>query len=284
MTRLIFGTGDYRYEVVQPFGVLPPGMEFGVTSHVGVDSQGRMYVTQRKDPPVLVFDPQGEYLGGWGQDILADAHGLFITPDDELLVVDRNAHQVLKLSLDGTLLLRIGGGSPSWGAPFNHPADVALGPGGDIYVADGYGNSCVHVFSAEGKHLRSWGRPGTGTGEFSTPHGIWVDPQGQVYVADRENSRIQIFDGEGGPITQWRKGLYHPMDIWMDADGMVYISEQHPRFTVLTPDGTVVSRGKAPDVGHGLWGDAKGDLYMTGSFPGAAGGFRGVIKFVRQPD
>ena len=67
MTRLIFGTGDYRYEVVQPFGVLPPGMEFGVTSHVGIDSQGRMYVTQRKDPPVLVFDPQGEYLGGGGR-------------------------------------------------------------------------------------------------------------------------------------------------------------------------------------------------------------------------
>ena len=216
MTRLIFGTGDYRYEVVQPFGVLPEGMEFGVTSHVGVDSQGRMYVTQRKDPPVLVFDPQGEYLGGWGQDILADPYGLFVTADDELFIADRATHEVLKLTLDGKVLLRIGGGAPNWGAPFNHPADVAVGPGGDIYVADGFGNSCVHVFDGEGKHLRSWGRPGTGPGEFSTPHGIWVDPQGQVLVADRENSRIQIFDAEGGIITQWRKGLYHPMDIWMD--------------------------------------------------------------------
>jgi DNA-binding beta-propeller fold protein YncE len=280
--KLIFGTGQFRYEVIQPFGVLPTGMEFGSTSHVAIDSNGRMFVTQKGDPPILVFDANGDYIEGWGKDLLVDAHGLFITSTDDVLVADRDAHKVHKFDSSGHLLLTLGDGKPSWLQPFNHPADVAQGVNGDIFVADGYGNSSVHVFSPEGEHLRSWGNPGSGPGEFSSPHGIWVDQYNQVYVADLQNSRIQIFNTDGDLITQWGKGLYHPMDIWIDAQGMVYISEQHPRFTITTPDGTVVSRGKAPDVGHGLWGDAHGNLYMTGSFPGAAGGYRGVVKFIRQ--
>ena len=282
MGKLIFGTGQFRYEVIQPFGLLPHGMEFGSTSHVALDSIGRMFVTQQGDPPILVFDKDGNYLEGWGKDFLLDAHGLFITPTDDVLVVDRDAHKVYKFDSAGNLQMTLGTGKPSWLQPFNHPSDVAQSPRGEIFVADGYGNSSVHVFSAEGKHLRSWGKPGCEPGAFSTPHGIWVDQDSKVYVADLQNSRVQIFSEDGDFITEWGKGLYHPMDIWIDSDGTVYISEQHPRFTITTPEGTVVSRGKAPDVGHGIWGDPDGNLYMTGSFPGAAGGYRGVIKFIRQ--
>ena len=107
-------------------------------------------------------------------------------------------------------------GRPSLQAPFNHPADVAVSPAGEIYVADGYGNSSVHRFSVEGEHLGSWGAPGAGRGEFTTPHGIWVDAQDRVLVADRENNRVQLFSPEGDYYGEWRD-LYHPMDIYVDA-------------------------------------------------------------------
>ena len=282
MTRLLFGTGDYVYEVVQPFGKLPAGMEWGVISRVAVDSQGRVYVSRMADPPILVFDSDGNYLTGWGGDSLIDPHGMLFTSNDELIVCDRDAHQVLKLNLEGEVLLRIGSRSQAhWQAPFNHPADVAVSPSGDIYVADGYGNSAVHRFSGEGERLLSWGNPGTGPGEFSTPHGIWVDVESRVYVADRENSRVQIFDEDGNYLTEWRD-LYHPMDIWMDSDGVAYVSDQTPRFNVLSPEGVLLSRGKAPDAGLGLYGDGKGDLYLSGTFPGAAPVSNGIVKFIRQ--
>ena len=282
MTRLLFGTGDYIYEVVQPFGKLPAGMEWGVISRVAVDSQGRVYVSRMGNPPILVFDSEGNYLAGWGGDSLVDPHGMLFTSNDELIVCDRDAHEVLKLNLEGEVLLRIGSREQAhWQAPFNHPADVAVSSSGDIYVADGYGNSAVHRFSGEGKHLLSWGKPGTGPGEFSTPHGIWVDAQSRVYVADRENSRVQIFDEDGNYLSEW-VDLYHPMDIWMDDDGVAYVSDQTPRFSVLSPEGVLLSRGKAPDAGLGLFGDSKGDLYLSGTFPGAAPVSNGIVKFIRQ--
>ena len=189
---------------------------------------------------------------------------------------------MLKLNLEGEVLLRIGDRSQAhWQAPFNHPADVAVSSSGDIYVADGYGNSAVHRFSWEGKHLLSWGKPGTGPGEFSTPHGIWVDADSRVYVADRENSRVQIFDKDGRYLSEWID-LYHPMDIWMDDDGVAYVSDQTPRFSVISPQGELLSRGKAPDAGLGLYGDSRGDLYLSGSFPGAAPVSNGIVKFIRQ--
>ena len=92
-------------------------------------------------------------------------------------------------------------------------------------MADGYGNSSVHKFSPEGQHLLSWGSRGTGPGQFSTPHGIWVDSHDRVYVADRENNRVQIFDTEGRFISEWHD-FYHPMDIFMDAEDKIYVTDQ----------------------------------------------------------
>ena len=282
MTRLIFGTGDYTYEVVQPFGKLPVGMDFGITHRVAVDSKNRVYVTQQHDPPVLVFDSDGNYLTGFGEGVLVDPHGIYVTSNDEVFIVDRDAHEVVQLTPEGKVLLRLGTrGKAHMQTPFNHPADVAVSPSGDIFVADGYGNSCVHKFSPEGQLLLSWGMPGSGPGDFWIPHGIWVNRQNTVYVADRENNRIQIFDSEGNYQGEWHD-LYHPMDIWMDGDGMIYVTDETPRFTVLSPEGKVLSRGKAPDAGLGLYGDSRGNLYLTGVFPGALSTFRGIVKLVRQ--
>ncbi|PZC51066.1 MAG: peptidylglycine monooxygenase [Chloroflexi bacterium] len=274
MTKLIFGTGQYKYRVEDPFGILPAGMTWGNVSHVAVDSSDRVYAFQRKDPPIIVFDSDGKFLHSWGDGDLIDAHGIFITNDDELFVVDRDMYQVLKYTLNGELLLTIGvRGKSALQAPFNHPADVAVSPAGDIYVADGYGNSLIHKFSATGDHLLSWGTPGNEKGQLTTPHGIWVDSKSKIYVADRENNCIQVFTENGELITQW-PNFYHPMDIWEDKHGVFYVTDQVPRFIILDSEGTILARGRAPEAGHGIYGDSQGNLYLSASL-------RGLVKLRR---
>jgi sugar lactone lactonase YvrE len=139
----------------------------------------------------LVFEPSGRFHAAWGHDRIADAHGISISPDDRVFLVDRDAHQILIFTIDGALLGTLGERhAPRFQAPFNHPTDAAVAPDGDIYVSDGYGNSAVHRFAPTGELKRTWGRPGAGPGEFSTPHAIWVDRSGRVLVADRENNRV----------------------------------------------------------------------------------------------
>jgi peptidylglycine monooxygenase len=277
-TGLVVGTGSYVYDVVRPWGELPAGRTFGLISHVAADSRDRVYFYQRKDPPVLVFDRDGHFLDGWGDGRLRDAHGIYVGPDDHVYVCNRDEHEVLKLTPEGRIVLALGQrGRPALQAPFNHPADVAVAPNGDIYVADGYGNSAVHRFSAEGRHLGSWGRPGAGRGQFTTPHGIWVDAAERVLVADRENNRVQLFSPEGDVYGEW-SDLYHPMDIYADRDGTVYVTDQIPRITMYAPDGRMLARGRPCASGaHGLWGDSRGDLYL------AEVGLMQVTKLVRRP-
>src|SRR4029077_351595 len=146
----------------------------------------------------IVLDRAGDYKRSWGSGKISDAHGIYITEQDDIFLIDRDHHQIMRFDRSGNLVLTIGvRDRPRLQAPFNHPADLAVGPGGDIYVADGYGNSCIHRFGPDGTPIASWGRPGAGTGELTTPHGIWVDRQGRVLVADRENDRIQVFTDEG---------------------------------------------------------------------------------------
>jgi peptidylglycine monooxygenase len=275
VSRIIVGAGNYKYEVIWPWGQLPAGTCLGNVSHVAVDSKDRIYVYQRDSPPLLVLDADGMLLKSWGEDLLVDGHGIFITPRDEVFLVARGVHEVIKFDTAGNVQLRIGNRErPSFQAPFNHPTDVAVSPSGEIYITDGYGNAMVHKFSPEGTLLHSWGAPGSGPGEFSTPHGIWIDARNRVYVADRENNRIQLFDSNGSYLTEWRN-FYHPMDIFMDAAGTVYVTDQTPRLTVLNIDGKLLARGFAPDAGHGIYGDSAGNLFLAGLQ-------RGVVKLVRQ--
>ena len=158
MNRYIVGTDDYVYQVVHPFGELPQGITLGNTSHVAADSSDRVYVYQRRDPPILVFDIDGNLLTTWGDGQLLDAHGIYMSPDDEKFLVDRDSHEVVKFSTEDKVLLRIcTREKPSLHGTFNHPANIAVVPNGEIFVADGYGNSRVHRFNAEGKLLNSWG-------------------------------------------------------------------------------------------------------------------------------
>ena len=282
MPALVVGTGSHTYDVVQDFAVLPPGMSFGHTNDVAVDSRGTVYVTQRDGPPVLVFDASGAYQGALGEGLLADPSGICATADDHLVVADRDTHQVLKLDAQGTVLLRLGEpGVAKLHAPFNHPSGVAVAPNGDILVADGFGNSCVHRFSADGGLLRSWGSPGAARGQFSIPNGLWVDDHDRVYVADRDNNRLQVFDGEGRFLAQWGD-LFRPLAVWGDPAGRIYVTDQVPRLSVFTAEGRLLSRGKAPDAGQGLYGDAQGNLYFTGAMSGVTGDFSGVAKLAAR--
>ena len=277
MTKLITGSGNHVYEVIRPWGELPPGMEFGQVNDVAVDSQDNVYAFQRKDPPVVVFDRDGKYLSSWGSGMFVDAHGMYISADDHIYLGNRDAHQVLKCTLDGQVIMTLGTAEvPSFQGPFNHPAGVAVGPNGDIYVADGYGNSRVHRFSATGQLILSWGSPGKGPGELSVPHGVWVDRNDRVYVADRENGRVQLFTPEGEFIDQW-EDFFRATDVYVDADDVVYVSDLVPRLSVFDASGKLIARGRPVlNIPHSLYGDSHGDLYV------AEASENRVTKLVRQ--
>lgn len=255
--------GDRTYVARREFGNVPP--EFGLSglSNVAVDSRDQLYVLQRSDPPVVVLDSGGDYVGSWGTGTLRDGHGIYLTRQDEVFLVDRDGHEVLKFDVHGRLLMRLGSRDrPRRQAPFNHPTDVAVAPSGEIFVSDGYGNACVHRFSADGELQGSWGRPGKGPGEFSTPHGIWADDLGRVLVADRENDRIQLFTSDGQYMEEWGD-FSRPMDIYVDREGLVYITDQALRLTVLSSTGSLLGRCRSVALAHGVWGDHRGNLYLA---------------------
>lgn len=276
MSKIIVGTGEYKYKVIAPFGkTFEDSKKIGAVSHVSADSKDNIYFIQRIDPQILIFNRMGDLVNHWSKRQLIDCHGVYITKNDDIFLATRGVHQVLKYDIDGQLVLSIGNReNPSWQKPFNHPTDIAISKANEIYVSDGYGNACIHKFSPEGELLFSWGKPGSGPGEFHTPHGIWVDDQDRVYVVDRDNNRIQIFNSEGKYITEWRD-FFHPMDIFADSDSVFYITDQTPRFSVVNVEGELLARGFAPDAGHGLWGDSQGNLYL-------AGHNRGVVKLLKQ--
>lgn len=180
-------------------------------SAIASDSQDRVYFFNRGDHSVIILDRDGRFLDAWGKGHFARPHGITIVSDC-VYCVDDFDHAVKVISLDGELMLTLGtSGQPAdtgamtvvyrniqrVGPPFCLPTNVAISPGGDLYVADGYGNARIHQFTFAGQLLRSWGASGEGPGQFQIPHGIAVDRNGTVYVADRENSRIQLFSPEG---------------------------------------------------------------------------------------
>ena len=257
--------GDRRYAIHRKWAKLPAGESFGFLSDLMVDGEGRVHVAQRgTDRPVLVFGRDGKLLGSWGEGTLAEPHYLNPGRDGTILVADRDAHQVLRFDGNGRVVQALGKRHwPSLDAPFNHPTAAADGPDGDIYVSDGYGNSSVHRFSADGTLLRTWGGPGTGPGTFTTPHAVAVDRAGRVLVGDRENNRLQVFDRDGTFLDEWGD-FYHPMQIWIDDRGYVFVTDQIPRISLLSPDGKLIGRCRGAINGaHGMAGDAEGNLYLS---------------------
>ena len=287
------GTGKYRYELIENWAKLPSGETLGNTSAVATDSHDRVYVFQRKDPPVMVFNRDGTYLSCWGIGAFADPHGIYIA-DDVVYVTDRADSICLIYTLEGKPLQVIGkrgehsdtGGErpgdlvPRAAGPFNYPTEMVPAPSGDLYISDGYRNARVHRFTADGRLLMSWGEPGkTGPNQFHLPHSLVLDEAGIIYLCDRENSRIQVFSPEGQFITMWTD-MRRPLDISIDRDGILYISEGgleglSPRVSLMDKQGNVVARWDSL-AAHGSWVDAHGDIYM------ALGARARIDKYVRQ--
>lgn len=323
----LVGSGRFTYEANDQWAKLPDDWRFVEVVGVATDRQDRVFVFNRGEHPVIVFDREGRYLRSWGEGRFKRPHGLFIGLDEAVYCTDDQGHKISKFSPEGDLLLELGDGTGSdtgvrdgdyrtithGGPPFNLPTNLAMAPDGAIYISDGYGNARVHKFSPDGEHLLSWGEPGTGPGEFNLPHGIKVDAAGKVYVADRENDRIQIFTGEGGFLTEWTD-VARPTELFIDAAGNVYVAEIGHRAGLFPPnqpepgatggrvsvfdlEGKLQARWGGEDplktgdffAPHDVWADSHGDLYV-GEVTWSAGGKRGLVpadcpslqKFVRR--
>ena len=287
---MTLGTGDYRYEVIEDWGHLPDGWSLQDVAAVAVDHKDQVYVFNRGAHPMIVFDREGNFLRSWGEGVFTRAHGIHIGPDESLYCTDDGDHTVRKCTLDGKVLLTIGiSGEPApymSGEPFHRCTHTALSPRGDIYVSDGYGNARIHQYSPDGKLRKSWGQPGTGPGEFNLPHNLCCDPDGWIYVADRENHRVQVFDGGGKYETEWHN-LHRPCGMVMEAkrQPLCYIGEigptlpinrdapnLGPRISIVDHEGKLLSRFGAAHAGyerpdqfiapHGMAVDSRGDIYV----------------------
>ena len=292
------GKANFIYNVVDGWGKLPYGHEFGQVAGVATDSEGMVHLFNRSNHPIQIFDPDGNFVRAWGEGLFSSPHGITIGSDNSYWLADKDAHVVQKYSAHGQLLMTLGNrNQPSAtgynpedrvvkesGDPFNLPTKIALGLDGEIYVSDGYGNSRIHKFSPEGELLLSWGSPGDKPGEFNLPHSLWVDRFSRVLVCDRENHRIQIFDSSGKHITTW-PGFKQPTDIYIDSNDIVYVSELGDRVSILDIDGNLLSRWgdeRSHESGkfwgaHGIWVCAKGDIYVSEVLDGQR-----VQKFVRN--
>jgi len=277
------GEGGYRYEVVENWGKIPSGWGVGVVTGVVVDSQDRVYVCQQQQgPPIMVFDREGNFLHSWGTEFINEPHTMFIDDDDVIYLADRGDHVALKLTTGGRKLLELGNrGQPSdtgcfedeaevptAARPFNRPTRMSPSPSGDLYVSDGYRNSRVHRFSGQGELIASWGEPGTSAPcEFFSPHCLWVDGDGSIYVCDRKNNRIQIFSPEGEFLRQWTN-VQLPTDLHIGADGVFYLAERESNetqvnlLTLRDDQGNIMARWKTPRS-HQVWPDAHGDIYLV---------------------
>ena len=258
---------------------LPDGVNFGPVSAVALDGAGNLFVLNRGPHPLLEFAPDGRFVRFLAEGFLQRPHGLRIGPDGNLWVTDVRAHGVFKLSPSGRILLVLGGGGTAgdfnerFKAPLlNEPTDVAFGPSGEIYVAEGHGGDAgrIRKFDRDGNFVKSWGKKGSQPGEFLTPHSILVGPDGLVYVVDRENQRIQIFDADGNLKNTWT-GVGWPNALIAAPGGGFYSTDANGgRILKLDRDGKVQgaigSLGKAPGQfgeAHAIALDRSGNLYVA---------------------
>ncbi len=211
-----------QYELVKNWPDLPKGFKLGNPTGIGIDSNQNIFIFHRPDrvwpligtmpdtyissKTILMLDRKnGKLLNSWGSNLFIMPHGLTVDKNNNIWVTDVGLHQVFKFSHEGELLMKLGeakiAGNDS--AHFNRPTDVAVSGDGSFYVSDGYGNSRIIKFSPTGKYLFQWGTKGDKKGEFNIPHAIDLDEKGNVYVADRENKRVQVFDSTGKFLNNW---------------------------------------------------------------------------------
>ncbi len=217
------------YEVDAAWPQKPDNIKWGAMSGVALDSQENVWVLSRAVPAIQVYQPDGKFLFSWGKEVITTGHGLTLDHQGNVWVADAGQHMVRKFTPKGELLLMLG--TP--GVPgcderhFNKPTNVAVTPEGEVFIADGYGNARVVHFDKNGKFVKAWGKLGTAPGELNLPHSIALDSRGRVYVADRNNSRVQVFDQEGNFLDQWRN-IIVPCAFWMTKTDELWVCGSSP--------------------------------------------------------
>jgi DNA-binding beta-propeller fold protein YncE len=284
------GGGEYVFEVNENWAKVPDEIVLGDCAAVGVDKNDNVYAFNRGDHPVAVFDKDGNLLRTWGEGVFTRPHGVHVAPDDTIWLTDDGDHTVRHCTLDGKVLMTLGiPGKPSpymSGEPFHRCTHTALSPQADIlYISDGYGNARIHKYTLDGKLQMSWGEPGTDPGQFNIPHNICCDPDGWIYVADRENHRVQVFDSNGKFEAKWND-LHRPNGMCMARghNPLTYIGEGGPsgeinkdwpnigpRVSIHSTKGKVLARLGLPHAGinpgqftspHGIAVDSAGNIFV----------------------
>jgi DNA-binding beta-propeller fold protein YncE len=249
--------------------ILPEGVAWGAPSSVATTSKGHLIVFNRGARPLMEFDRGGRFVKAFGEGQYVRPHGMRLDADDNIWTTDVNGHTVTKMSPSGEVLLVLGtkGQPGDWNEAaasrlLNEPTDVTIGPGGDIFVVQGHGRGTPRVlrFDKTGKLITSWGSQGKGPGQFDLPHSVVIDNAGLVYIADRQNRRVQIFDTGGKYIKEWAyKGL--PCGLFIGPGRQIYlVSGFAGQILRLDANGGAVAATGQPGKGLGEFGEAH---YMT---------------------
>ena len=239
------------YVLDQDFFKLPAGRKIGSTVTMSIDPDGRsIWLFERCGghdcvgsdlAPILKFDPDGNLVRSFGAGLFVRPHGIHVDFDGNVWVTDDQGpdgrdprrdgkgHQVFKFNSEGALLMKLGTAGIAGDGPdeFNRPSAVHVAPNGDIFVGDGHGpgsNARVLKFAADGTLIKIWGMRGPAPGDFATPHTFAMDSQGRLFVGDRENDRIQIFDQDGNFLEEWQQ-FGRPSGIFIDANDMLYVAD-----------------------------------------------------------
>jgi sugar lactone lactonase YvrE len=302
-------TQENPYDAVDGWAQMPAGRTWGSLSAVDIDPDGvSVWVAERcggnncagsKLPAVLKFDPAGKLVRSFGSGMFTFPHGMSVDRDGNVWVTDGippdragppepgKGHVVVKFSREGKVLLTLGqAGTPGSGNDtFNQPSDVVVGANGNIFVADGHGgktNARIVKFTRDGRFIKSWGKHGSGPGEFDTPHAIATDSRGRLFVADRGNNRIQIFDQEGTFLEEWRQ-FSRPSGIYFDGKDTIYVADsesntvRHPKgrrgiyvgnasdgkVTAFIPDPEADPDNSLTSGAEGVAADSKGTIYAA---------------------
>lgn len=300
------------YRQAENFFKMSEGRKLGSTAGIHIDRDGRsLWAFERcgsntceKSPnvaPILRFDASGTLVKSLGAGMFVVPHGIHVDADGNIWVTDGEGipgkgHQVFKMNQDGKVLLTLGRAGVAGTTPdtFNRPSDVFVAPNGDIFVADGHGgdtNARMLKFSRDGKFIKTWGKKGTAPGDFDTPHALAMDSQGRLFVGDRGNSRVQIFDQNGTFITEWKQ-FGRPSGVYIDRNDVLYVADHqsdekvNPGFTkgirigsardgkvtAFIPDSPMGSQeGVAADSQGNIFGSLTGGMALR-KYVKAAGG------------
>ena len=302
------------YRTIENWAKLPAGRTWGASAGVDVDSSGNIWVAERCGAntcegsnlaPILEFDSSGKLLKSFGAGMFLFPHGLTVDKDGNIWVTDGHGaegkgQQVFKFSPDGKVLMTLGKAGIAGDGPdtFNMPSAVAIGPNGDIFIADGHGgnsNNRIVKFTKDGKFIKTWGKKGTGPGEFDLPHCLAFDSKGRLFVGDRNNNRIQIFDQDGNYLEEWKQ-FSRPSGIFIDKNEVIYVADSESEsvsknhygwkrgirignvkgglVTAFIPDPVEVAAGTS--AAEGVAVDSKGAIY------GAEVGPKDLKKYVKK--